>query len=139
MKDEKSVNEIIDALKQAVIEFKNDFSDKIRYDFHQTESEDEVCLHFKCYYEDEVNFDIVFKKLKTISNHIPNVKGYNKLEIADNPYKSTIYSDENNMLGHIYEALRDKKIDEIACYEKLGIILLNPLKMQGLYNINVIA
>ena len=88
-------------------------------------------------YDRELKYLIIFKKLKTMSNYIPNVKGYNKLDLISNPFKNLKFTDENVILSYIYDYIKEIYFDEIVCYQKFGIILRNPLEFKGIYNINI--
>lgn len=105
--------------------------------FYWKKRDDEIVLHFNIKYNRELEYLIIFKKLKTIADYIPNVKGYNKLDLSLNPYKNLKFTDENVILGNIYDYIKELPVDEIACYQEFGIILRNPLELEGIYNINI--
>ena len=66
--------------------------------------------------------------------------GVLRSKLAENP--TPVYSlawspDENYMLGNIYDNIIKYPYQEIVCYKKIGIIIKNPLELNGIYNINI--
>ena len=88
-------------------------------------------------YGRELEYMLVLKRQKIELDYIPDVPGYEKLDLVTNPYKNLTYTDENVILGNIYDLIQNIDKAEIACYEKLGIIIRNPLQLKGLYSINI--
>lgn len=128
---------IIDILKNAALRFHDDLGKNIEYYFTEEETNEEIVVHFNMIYGGFLEYLITFKKLNTVANSIPNVKGYNKLSLDENPFKKLHFSDENAIMANIYDFIQDINFDEIVCYEKFGIILLNPIDLTGIYNINI--
>lgn len=137
MNKQDSVNEIIEILKKGALRFHDDFDKNLKFYFVEEKKENEIVLHFNITYDRELEYLIIFKKLKIIADYIPNVKGYNKLDLNLNPYKNLKFTDENVILSNIYDYIKEIHVDEIACYQKFGIILRNPLELKGIYNINI--
>lgn len=135
--NQESMDKIIEILKKSALKFHDDFDRNLKFYFIEEKKEDEIVLHFNIKYDRELEYLIIFKKLKTTTDYIPNVKGYNKLDLRLNPYKNLKFTDENVILSNIYDLLKEIYIDEIACYQKFGIILRNPLKLKGIYNIYI--
>lgn len=132
-----SINKIIDILKEGALKFHDDFDKNLKYYFIEERKDDEIIIHFNIKYNRELEYLIIFKKQKTMADHIPNVRGYSKLDLNSNPYRSLNFTDENSILGNIYDSIKNINVDEIACYQKFGIILRNPLELTGIYNINI--
>ena len=137
MNEQDSINKIIKILKEGALKFHDDFNKNLKYYFFDEKKDDEIIIHFNIKYGKELEYLIIFKKQKTMANHIPNVKGYNQLDLSSNPYKKLKFTDENTILGNIYDLIKKINFEDIACYEKFGIILLNPLELIGIYNINI--
>lgn len=137
MKEQESINKIIEILKKGALKFQDDFSKQLDYYFIEEKKENEIIIHFNIIYGKKIEYLIIFEKLKTMADHIPNVKGYDKLNLSTNPYRNLKYTDENAILGNIYEYIEKEQVDEINCYQEFGIILRNPLELKGIYNINV--
>lgn len=136
--DENSVNKIIEILKEGAKKFHDDFDKNLKYYFKEEKKEDEIIVNFRIEYGRTLEYLLIFKKQKTDADYIPEIKGYEKLDLSSNPYEKLYFTDENTMLGNIYNLLLDIKVDEIACYQKFGIILRNPLDLKGIYNINIL-
>ena len=134
---QESLSEIIDIFKKSAIKFRDDFDKELECYFVEEEKEDEIVLHFNIEYGRVLKYLIIFKRQKTDTSYIPDVKGYDKLDLSSNPFKTLHFTDENMLLANIYDYIQDIKYDEIACYEKFGIILRNPLDLSGIYNINI--
>ena len=137
MNKQDSVDKIIEILKRGVLKFHDDFDKNLKFYFVEEKKQDEIVLHFNLKYDRKLEYLIIFKKLKTIADYIPNVKGYNKLDLSLNPYKNLKFTDENIILSNIYDYIKEIYVDEIACYQKFGIILRNPLELKVIYNINI--
>lgn len=137
MSKQDSVNKIIEILKRGAIKFHDDFDKNLKYYFIEEIKDNEIVIHFNIKYDRELEYLIIFKKLKTIADCIPNVKGHNKLDLSLNPYRNLHFTDENVILANIYDYIKEINVDEIACYQKFGIILRNPLDLSGIYNINI--
>lgn len=137
MSERDSIDKIIQILKDGALKFHDDFNKKLKYYFFIEKKADEIILHFILEYGRELEYLIIFRKQKTITNHIPNVKGHNQLDLTSNPYRKLRFTDEFTILGNIYDLIIKVNFEEIVCYEKFGIILLNPLELTGIYNINI--
>lgn len=137
MSGQNSVDKMIEILKKGALKFRDDFDKDLKCYFTKDKKDDETVLHFILMYDRELEYLIILKKLKTIADYIPNVKGYNKMDLISNPYKNLKFTDENIILSNIYDYIKEINVDEIACYQKLGIILRNPLDLKGIYNINI--
>lgn len=138
MNDNDSINKIITILKDGATKFHDEFDKNLEYYFKEEIKEDEVVVHFNITYGRKLEYLLIFKKQKSDYDHIPSIKGENALDLTSNPYKELNFTDENCILGNIYNLLENINYDEIACYKKYGIILLNPLELKGLYNINIL-
>lgn len=137
MNKQGSIDKIIEILKKGALKFSDAIDTNLKCYFTEEKRDDEIVLHFNIKYNRELEYLIIFKKLKTIADYIPNVKGYNKLDLSLNPYKNLKFTDENVILGNIYDYIKELHVDEIACYQEFGIILRNPLELEGIYNINI--
>ncbi len=137
MSKQDSVDKIIEILKKSALKFHDDFGKNLRYYFIEEKKENEIIIHFNIEYDRKFEYLIIFKKLQTMTDYIPNVKGYNKLDLSLNPYKNLKFTDENDILSKIYDYIKEIYVDEIACYQEFGIILRNPLELKGIYNINI--
>ena len=137
MNEKDSIDKIIKILKEGALKFHDDFNKNLKYYFFDEKKDDEIIIHFNIKYGKELEYLIIFKKQKTMANHIPNVKGFHQLDLNSNPYKKLNFTDENTILGNIYDLIKEINFEDIACYEKFGIILLNPLELTGIYNINI--
>lgn len=134
---QNSTDKIIEILKKGASKFRDDFDKNLMCYFIEEKKDDEIIIHFNIKYDRRLEYLIIFKKLKTMTDSIPNVKGYKKLDLKSNPYKQLRFTDENVILSNIYDYINETYFDEIACYEKFGIILRNPLELNGLFNINI--
>lgn len=137
MDKQESVDKIVEILKKSALKFRDDFDRNLKCYFVEEKKDNEIVLHFNIIYDRLLQYLIIFNKLKTIADYIPNIKGYNKLDLKLNPYKKLKFSDENAILSNIFDYLKEISFDEIACYQKFGIILRNPEKLNGIYNINI--
>ncbi len=137
MSKQDSEDKIIDILKKGAIKFHDDFDKNLKYYFIEEKKDDAIVIHFNIKYDRDLEYLIILKKQKTQANYIPNVKGYNKLDLSLNPYRNLHFTDENVILANIYDLIQEINVDEIACYQKFGIILRNPLELSGIYNINI--
>ena len=137
MDKQESVDKIVEILKKSSLKFRDDFDRNLKCYFVEEKKDNEIVLHFNIIYDRLLQYLIIFNKLKTIADYIPNIKGYNKLDLKLNPYKKLKFSDENAILSNIFDYLKEISFDEIACYQKFGIILRNPLELKGIYNINI--
>ena len=137
MNKQGSIDKIIEILKKGALKFSDAIDTNLKCYFTEEKRDDEIVLHFNIKYNRELEYLIIFKKLKTIADYIPNVKGYNKLDLSLNPYKNLKFTDENVILSNIYDYIKELHVDEIACYQEFGIILRNPLELEGIYNINI--
>lgn len=137
MNTQDSEDKIIEILKKGALKFHDDIDKNLETYFIEERKENEIVLHFNIKYDRELEYLIIFKKLKTTTDYIPNVKNYNKLDLSSNPYKNLKFTDESVILSNIYDYIKDIYFDEINCYQKFGIILRNPLELEGIYNINI--
>ena len=116
MNKQDSVDKIIEILKKSALKFHDDFDRNLKFYFIEEKKENEIILHFNIIYDRELEYLIIFKKLKTITDYIPNVKGHNKLNLSLNPYTNLKFTDENAILSNIYDYIKEIYVDEIACY-----------------------
>lgn len=137
MNKQNDINKIIEILKKGALKFRDDFDESLKHEFVEERKEDEIIVHFKIFYNRELEYLIGFKKQKIEVDNIPNVKGYTRLDLSLNPFRNLKFTDENSILGNIYDYIKEIDIDEIVCYQKFGIILRNPLELNGIYNINI--
>ncbi len=137
MNNQESIDKIIEILKEGAIKFHDDFDKNLKYFFWEERKDDEIIIHFNMIYGRELEYLIILKKQKIMTNYIPNVKGHDRLDLASNPYRGLNFTDENVILGNIYDSIQKIDVAEIACYKKFGIILRNPLNLTGIYNINI--
>ncbi len=137
MSEQNSVDKMIELLKRGAIKFHDDFNKNLKYYFVEERKDDEIVIHFNMEYDRNLEYLIILKKQKTQTDYIPNVKGYIKLDLSLNPYRNLHFTDENVILANIYDLIQEINVDEIACYQKFGIILRNPLELSGIYNINI--
>ena len=137
MSKQNSEDKIIEILKKGALKFHDDFDKNLECYFIEEKKDDEIVIHFNIKYDRELEYLIIFKKQKTMADYIPNVKGHNKLDLSLNPYKKLKFTDENAILSNIYDYIKEIYVDEIACYQKFGILLRNPLELKGIYNINI--
>lgn len=137
MSKQDSIDKIIEILKKSALKFRDAFDKNLKCYFIEEKRDGEIVIHFNIKYDRELEYLIIFKKQKTMSDYIPNVKGYNKLDLSLNPYKNLNFTDENVILSNIYDYIKEIYVAEIACYQKFGIILRNPLELKGIYNINI--
>lgn len=137
MSKQDSVNKIIEIIKKSALKFRDDFDKNVNCYFMEEKKDNEIIIHFNIKYGRDLEYLIIFRKQKIMADYIPNVKGYNKLDLSSNPYKNLNFTDENAILSNIYDYIKEIDVDEIACYKKFGIILRNPLKLKGIYNINI--
>ena len=135
--DIESVQILEDIIKKGAIKFRDEIGTNIECSFIEKEEEDEKDICFNLYFGEKHEYQIALKKFKTENDDIPDVKGYNKMDLTTNPFKKLKFTDESDILGNIFDALKSLRIDEIACYEKNGIIMKNPLNLKGIYNINI--
>lgn len=137
MSKQDSVNKIIEIIKKSALKFRDDFDKNVNCYFMEEKKDNEIIIHFNIKYGRDLEYLIIFRKQKIMADYIPNVKGYNKLDLSSNPYKNLNFTDENAILSNIYDYIKEIDVDELACYKKLGIILRNPLELKGIYNINI--
>lgn len=137
MNKQDSIDKIIEILKKGALKFHDDFDKNLKYYFIEEKRDNEIVIHFNIIYDRELEYLIIFRKQKIMADYIPNVKGHNRLDSSLNPYKDLNFTDENVILGNIYDYLKEIHVDEIACYQKFGIILRNPMDLKGIYNINI--
>jgi hypothetical protein len=137
MNEQNSVDKIIEILKKGALKFHDDFDKNLSYYFIEEKKDDEIIVHFNIRYDRELEYLLILKKLKTMADYIPNVKGHQKLDLRLNPYKNLNFTDENVILSNIYDLIQEIYVDEIACYQKFGILLRNPLALKGFYTINI--
>ena len=131
------IDKLTEVIKKGALKFHDDFDKNLNYSFFEEEKENEIIVHFTIKYDRDVKYLIKLKKQNIDTDYIPDVKGYNKLSSNSNPYKSLKFSDRNEILGNIYDYLKEIDIAEIVCYEKFGIIIRNPACLTGIYNIDV--
>ena len=137
MSKQNSVDKIIELLKRGAIKFHDDFDKNLKYYFIEEKKDDEIVIHFNIEYDRNLEYLIILKKQKIQADYIPSVKGYTKLDLSLNPYRNLHFTDENVILANIYDLIQEINVEEIACYQKFGIILRNPLELSGIYNINI--
>ena len=137
MSKQDSIDKIVEILKRGAIKFHDDFDRNLKYYFIEEKKDDEIIIHFNIKYERNLEFLIILRKQKLQAEYIPNVKGYNKLDLSVNPYRKLQFTEENVILANIYDFIQEINVDEIVCYERFGIILRNPLELSGIYNINI--
>lgn len=137
MKQQDSVDKMVELLKKGALKFRDDFDPKLDVYFTEERKEEEIVIHFHLIEERELEYRIVFRKQKTTAEYIPKVKGYEQLDTTSNPYKTLRFTDENAILSNIYDTIKEIDVAEIACYQMFGIILRNPLELKGIYNINI--
>lgn len=137
MNELESVNTLIEIIKESALKFGTSLNSNLKYYFKEEKNDNEVIIYFNMMYGRELEYMIVLKRQKIELDYIPDVQGYEKLDLVTNPYKSLTYTDENVILGNIYDLIQNIDKAEIACYEKLGIIIRNPLQLKGLYGINI--
>lgn len=135
--DKKEID-IINIFKNAAISFVNSFDKDLKYYFKENVTEDKITMIFELIYDRHLKYEFKMEKAKNNSDKIPNISGYEKLDNTEkNPYKELNFTDENYMLGNIYENIIKHPYQEIVCYKKIGIIVKNPINMNGIYNINI--
>ena len=137
MNKQDSIDKIIKILKEGALKFHDDFNKDLKYCFFDEKKDNEIIIHFTLTYGRDLEYLIILKKQKILTNHIPNIKGYTRLDLNSNPFKNLSFTDENTILANIYDLIKKINFEDIACYEKFGIILLNPLELIGIYNINI--
>lgn len=137
MNKQDSIDKIIQILKKAALTFRDDFDVNLKCYFIEEKRDNEIVIHFNIEYDRELEYLIIVKKQKTATDYIPNLKGYDKLDLSSNPYRKLNVTDENVILGNIYDNIKEISVEEIACYQKFGILLRNPLELEGIYNINI--
>lgn len=135
--EKNSIDTIINIFKDAALTFVNSFNKNLRYYFKENIKENEIIVLFDLSYDRHLRYEIKLEKAKKNFIKIPNVKGYEKIEDSSNPYKQLSFSDENFILGNIYDNIIKYSYTEIVCYKKIGIIVKNPIDLEGIYNINV--
>lgn len=129
---------IINIFKEAAIFFVNSFDKDLKYYFKEDITEDKITMMFELIYDRHLKYEFIMEKAKNNSDKIPNISGYEKLDnTGKNPYKELNFTDENYMLGSIYDNIIKYPYQEIVCYKKIGIIVKNPVDMNGIYNINI--
>ena len=132
-----SVNKIINVFKNVSLDFEDNFSKNLVYYFEENISEEEIILKFNIEFDRELEYLIVMKKQKNNSSVISKLRGYELLADDGNPFEKLKFTDENYMLGKIYDLIIENSFDEIVCYSNFGILIRNPLDLKGIYNINV--
>ncbi len=133
----KSEEIIVNIFKKASEGFAKNLDERLSYYFDEKIAEDEILLIFELIFDRHLKYLLAMKKQRTNSEKIPEVIGYERLDMVSNPYKILKYTDENYILGNIYDFLVKFPIKEMACYPKIGILLKDPLELKGIYNINV--
>ena len=129
---------IINIFKESAISFVNSFDKDLKYYFKENDAEDKIIMLFELIYDRHLKYEFIMEKAKNNSDKIPNISGYEKLDNTEkNPYKELNFTDENYMLGNIYDNIIKYPYQEMVCYKKIGIIIKNPIDMDGIYNINV--
>ena len=134
MFSQESSNKIVELLKKSAINFRNDFNKNLKGAFITEKKEDEIVVHFKVFYNRELEYLLIFSKQ---NNENIEVEDFEKLENSSNPYKQLHFTDENYILGCIFDNIKEITFEEIVCYKKMGIMLKNPLDLKGIYNIKV--
>lgn len=137
MSKQDSVDKIIELLKKGAIKFHDDLGKNLKYYFTEEKKDNEIVIHFNLEFDRNLEYLIIFRKQKIQADYIPSVKGYTKLDLSLNPYRTLHFTDENIILANIYDLIQEINVDEIACYQKFGIIIRNPLELSGIYNINI--
>lgn len=133
----ESINSIINIIKNGTASYFKEFDKNIGVSGFIEEKEDEIIVHFVIEYDRDLEYLVFLKKQKTDADVIPNVKGYSKLNLSMNPYDELDFTDENKILAKIYDLIKNIPYKEIVCYQEFGIILRDPLDLDGIYNINV--
>ena len=110
---------------------------KLTHFFKQEKIQNGIIIHFLLKSSVDLDYMIGFTFQADHEKYLNNITKYTKLNTTTNPFSTLLYSDENTILSLIYDELKNIAFSEIACYEKLGIILINPLDIQGIFNINV--
>ena len=129
---------IINIFKETAISFVNSFDKNLKYYFKEDVTEDKITMILELIYDRHLKYEFIMEKAKNNSDKIPNISGYEKLDNTEkNPYKELNFTDENYMLGNIYDNIIKHPYQEIVCYKKIGIIIKNPIDMDGIYNINI--
>lgn len=92
----------------------------------------------------DVFFIMFMKKQNGNYETIPKIKNEIEFDSSKNPYKLLSeggnirnFSDKQYILSQLYEEFKNENFDEMACYEKYGILIRNPFDLNGLYNISV--
>ena len=137
MNNSDSINKIISIIEEQTLKFKNMINPKLTHFFKQEKIQNGIIIHFLLKSSVDLDYMIGFTFQADHEKYLNNITKYTKLNTTTNPFSTLLYSDENTILSLIYDELKNIAFSEIACYEKLGIILINPLDIQGIFNINV--
>lgn len=136
--DTENASIIMNIFKDAAISLVKKVSENLRYSFKENIVQDKITIIFEVIYGKNPIYEVKIEKAKNNSEKIPNISRYKKLNNNGvNPYKNLKFTDENFMLGNIYDRLIKFPYKEIVCYEKVGIIIKNPMNIEGIYNINI--
>ena len=108
-----SVNKIINVFKNVSLDFKDNFSKNLVYYFDENISEEEIILKFNIEFDRELEYLIVMKKQKNNSSVIPKLRRYELLADDGNPFEKLKFTDENYMLGKIYDLIIKRELEDI--------------------------
>ena len=136
---------IIESFKKAFELFGDELYKKNYYIEKILTAENEISITYYVPSHFDIFYTLYMKKQnKKDYNGIPKIKGVEELEKKDNPYllvqdggNIAKFSDKQYLLKEIYENIKNIKYDDIAFYEKYGILIYNPQDLEGLYNINI--
>ncbi len=132
------ITNIINIFKDSATSFVNSFNKNLKYYFKENITEDKVIMIFEVIYDRHLKYEFKMERAKNNFDKIPSISGYEKLNSNEkNPYKELNFTDENYMLGNIYDSIIKYPYQEIACYKKIGIIIKNPMRLDGIYNISI--
>lgn len=137
MKEDTKEEKLLNILKEAFDDFAKTVCKNRYYIEEQKILEDEISIIFYVPQFYDIFFKVYMKRQNTNSNEIPKIKDIDSLEDTENPYKNLKFTDENYILEKIYESIIQYEYEDIKCYEKYGILIKNPLGIEGIYNINV--
>ena len=138
-------DEVVEKLKRSFKKLGDELYDGI-YNLEEVKKDDDV---ISATYFIPANTDVFFimfmKKQNGEYSSIPKIKNEKELSTElENPYmlisqggSIRSFSDKQYILSNLYEEFKNEKFEEIACYEKYGMLVRNPLDLNGIYNINV--
>mgnify|MGYP007114022360 CR=1 FL=1 len=99
MSKQDSVNKIIEIIKKSALKFRDDFDKNVNCYFMEEKKDNEIIIHFNIKYGRDLEYLIIFRKQKIMADYIPNVKGYNKLDLSSNPYKNLNFISSKRYIG----------------------------------------